>query len=195
MTKPITPSPTGRDGAPVVEDIRAERAALADAEREIGELQRRRREMLVSATMDEVLEVDRALARAGTAIDIAQAKLGPLEAEFERLRAAARDAYLAGNLKRAQGLREEGQRLIEDYAEHAAAIVAVLHRLAEIHAEVVPLNNHLPSGVDQVQVEPPRDAGATLATAVKLPGVTPYAADFWPTRPRRHAISEVYRTG
>ena len=175
MTKTIA-APTGRDEAQVVEDIRAERAVLADAEREIGELQRRRREMLVSATIDEVLEVDR-LARAGTAIDIAQAKLGPLEAELERLRAAARDAHLAGNLKRAQkGLREEGQRLIEDYAEHAAAIVAVLHRLAEIHAEVAPLNR---------QVEPLRYAGATLATAVRLPGVTAYAADFWPTLPRR----------
>ena len=148
--------------------------------------------MLASATIDEVLEVDRALARAATAIDIAQAKLGPLEAEFERLRAAARDAHLTGNLKRAQGLREEGQRLIEDYAEHAAAIVAVLHRLAAIHAEIAPLNRLLPPGVDQVQVEPPRYAGATLATAVKLPGVTAYDADFWPTRPRRLAINQVY---
>jgi hypothetical protein len=57
---------------------------------------------------------------------------------------------------------------------------------------VAPLNNHLPPGVDQVQVEPPRYAGATLASSVVLPGVTSDDADFWPTRPRRLMKNEIY---
>jgi hypothetical protein len=185
--------PIERNVGQVLADIETQRAALVNAEREIGELQLRRGEMLVSASVDEVHEVDRAIDRATITVDIAEAKIGSLEGELERLRAAARDAHLAANFARAQQLAEEARQLIVgDYASAATAIVGALVRLAEIRAEVAPLNNHLPPGVDQVQVEPPRYAGATLASSVVLPGVTSDDADFWPTRPRRLMKNEIY---
>jgi hypothetical protein len=182
--KPTIAAPTGRDQAQVVADIETQRAALAGAEREIDELQRRRCEMLTIASVDEVLDIDTILSRAAAKIDIAQARIVALEGELERFRAAARDAHLAANLARAQQLAEEARQLIVgDYVTAATAIVEVLFRLDEIRAEVAPLNRQLPPGVDGVQVEPPRYASATLATAVKLPGVDAYADDFWPARP------------
>jgi hypothetical protein len=69
---------------------------------------------MLSGTIDEVYEVDRAIDRATIATDAAEAKIGSLEGELERVRAARRDAHLAANL--------------------------ALHRLAEIDTELRVLN-------------------------------------------------------
>lgn len=59
MTKPIE-----RNVARILEDIEAQRAALADAQREIGEFQLRRREMLTTGSVDQVQEIDTSFGRA-----------------------------------------------------------------------------------------------------------------------------------
>jgi len=193
MTKSNIARTIKRNEAQVLADIEAQRGALANAEREIGELQHRRHEMLVSATIDEVHEVDRALDRAAITVDIGEAKIGSLEGELERFRAADRDAQLAANLARAQQLAEEARQLIVgDYARAASGIAETLARLAKIDAEVRALNARLPPGAAYVQIEAFRGYSATLGATVVLPGITSDDAAIWSTRPRRLTINEIY---
>jgi chromosome segregation ATPase len=185
--------PIERNVGQVLADIEAQRAALSNVQREIGELKLRRRETLLSATIEEVHEVDRALDRAAITVDIAEAKIGSLEGELASVRAAKRDVQLAANLARAQQLAEEARQLIVgDYARAASSIATTLARLAAIESEVRALNARVPPGTVDVQIEAFRGYGATLGATVVLPGVTSDDADFWPTRPRRLTINEIY---
>ena len=63
-------------------DLESERTALADAEREIADLRSRRLARLAELSVDEVRELDEAIARANTRAEIAAAKIVPLEAEL-----------------------------------------------------------------------------------------------------------------
>jgi len=183
--------PTERDLRQVAEDITAERRALADAQREAEELRRRRGEMLASATVDQVQAIDAEIDRAGIAVDLATARLGPLMAELEKLRAAVRDAMLERNLKAALALAEKGREALDRYGEHAAAIVGIFRELAEIRGELDMLNERLPPDAARVEIEPPRWGGATLASTAVLPGVGE-DANYWPVRSRRLALNEIY---
>jgi hypothetical protein len=119
-------------------------AAVSDAQHEIDELQRRRSEMLVSASVDGVQEIDTAIGRAAAKADIAEARFNALERALESLQKAERDAQTAV-LARAQHLTEEARQLIVgDDAKAASAIVETLARLAKIDAEVRALNARLP---------------------------------------------------
>lgn len=185
--------PIERKVGQVLADIEAQRAALSNAQREIGELKLRRRETLLSATIEEVHDVDRALDRAAITVDIAEAKIGSLDDELERLRTVARDAHLAANLARAQQLAEEARELIvKVYAEAAIGIAETLARLAKIDVEVRALNAHLPPGAADIRIEGFRGHGKTLGATVVLPGVSSDDANFWPARPRRLTIDEIY---
>jgi hypothetical protein len=180
-----------RAEAQILADVETQRAALADAQREIGELQLRRRETLLSAAIDDVHEIDTAIDRAATKVDMAQARINAFEEEFERLRAAERDAQTAADLARAQRLAEEARQLIVGvYAEAARTIAETLARLETIQSEVSTLTR-LPSGA-VLQIEAFRGFCATLGASVELPGVTTEDANFWPTRPRRQLPNEIY---
>jgi hypothetical protein len=108
MSKPDVAQPLERNEAQVLVDIEAQRADLTDAQREIGELQHRRREMLTTGGVDEVQEIDTTIDRAVTKVEIAEAKITVSEGELERARAAKRDALTAANLARARQLADEG---------------------------------------------------------------------------------------
>ena len=193
MMKSNIAQPIERDEAQMLEVIEAERASLSDARREMGELQLRRREMLTTASVDEVQDTDTIISRATTKIDIAQARIVALEGELASLRAADRDARAAANLARAQQLAEEARQLIvNDYARVATSIAETLARLAKIDAEVRALNARLPPGTADIRIEAFRGYRATLGETVVLPGITADDADFWPTRPRRLTINELY---
>ena len=115
--EPPVAEPIERSEAQVLADIAVQRAALSDAQREMGEHQLRWREMLTTASVDEVQDTDTVFSRAATKIDIAQARIVALEGELERVRAARRDAYAAANLARAWQLAAEARDLIDnDYA-------------------------------------------------------------------------------
>jgi hypothetical protein len=157
----------------VLKHLKAERAAFANAKREIGELELRRPEMLTTARVDEVQDTDTIISRAATKIDVAQAMINALEGELAGVRAAKGDAQLAANLARAQQLAEEVRELIVNvYAEAASAIAETLARLAKIDAEVRLLNACLPPGTADVEIEEFRGYSATLGATVVLPGIT-----------------------
>ncbi len=182
-----------RNEAQVLAETEVQRAALGDAQREIEELQHRRRKMLVSASVAAVQEIDTAIGRAATKVHIAEAKINALEGELAGVRATKRDAQLAANLARAQQLAEEVRRLITvDYAGHAGAIAETLARLAVIETEVQVLNARLLPGTADIQIEAFCGYRATLRGTVGLPGITSDDADFWPTRPRSLTINEIY---
>jgi hypothetical protein len=82
--------------------------------------------------------------------------------------------------------------IVGDYARAASAVAETLVRLAKIDAEVRALNARLPPGTVDVQIETFRGYSATLGATVVLPGITAGDGDFWPTRPRRLTINEVY---
>jgi hypothetical protein len=112
--------------------------------------------------------------------------------ELEHFHAAACNAQ-AANLARAQQLAEEARQLIVgDYAEAAGAIAETLATLAKIDSEVRALNACLPPGTADIRIEAFRGYRATLGATVVLPGITSDNADFWPTRPRRLTINEIY---
>ncbi len=71
--------------------------------------------------------------------------------------------------------------------------VAVFRELADIQGELEALNRRLPPDAAQVEIEPPRWGGATVASTTVLPGVGE-DADYWPLRPRRMALAEVWAT-
>jgi hypothetical protein len=50
----------------------------------------------------------------------------------------------------------------------------------------------LPPGAAYVQIEAFRGYRATLNATAVLPGSTAGDGDFWPTRPRRLTINEIY---
>jgi DNA repair exonuclease SbcCD ATPase subunit len=179
--------PIERDEAQVLEDIDAQRAALADAQRETGELQRRRCEMLVSASVDAVHEIDTVIGRAATKVEVAGAKVNALEAELERFYAAERDAQTAADFERARQLAEEARQLIvRDYAKAAREIAETLAKLASLETELRALRARLPTHIGELQIE------ATLGQRVVLPAITPVDAAFWPTQPRLQTINEIY---
>jgi hypothetical protein len=193
MTKSNIAQPIERDETQILEVIEAERAALSDAQREMGELQLRRREMLTTAGVDEVQDTDTIISRAATKVDIAQARIVGLEGELAGLRAAKPDAQLAANLARARQLAEEARQLIVgNYAEAARAIAETLARLETIESEVHALNARLPPGTADIRIEAFRGYSATLGATVVLPGITAGDAAFWPTRPRRLTLNEIY---
>ena len=198
MTTTKPKPPAVRDLPQVTEALMAERRGLADAEAEVSDLRERRLARLVEASIDEVREIDEAIARADTQAEIAAARLVPLAAELERLRAAERDAVLERNLKAALALAEKAREALDRYAEHAAAIVVIFRELAALRGELDTLNERLPPGAARVEIEPPRWGGATLASSTVLPGVDfneiGGGVDIWPTRARRMALTEVYRT-
>jgi hypothetical protein len=107
-----------------------------------------------------------------------------LGGELESVHAAERDARTAANLARAQQLAEEARQLIVGYYARAAnAIAETLARLATISREVRALNALLPPVIAEIQIEAFRGYRATLGGTVKLPGIMPEEADFWPPRP------------
>jgi hypothetical protein len=138
--------PIERDEAQVLKDIASRRAALAAALREAGELHRHRCEMLVSASLDAVHEIDTVIDRAATKAEIAEAKVNALELELEGVYAAAREAETAADLARAQQLAEEAEQLIvRSYATAAGQIAETLARLATIGSELRALNARRPT--------------------------------------------------
>jgi len=54
------------------------------------------------------------------------------------------------------------------------------------------LNARLPAYTGYIQIEAFRGHGPTLGQTVVLPAITPDDAAFWPTRPRRQTINELY---
>jgi hypothetical protein len=180
-----------RDEAQVLAEAETQRAALVDAEHEVSDLQIRRREMLAASSVEAIQEIDAAIRRAVTKVDIAKAKTGALEGELESLRRAKRDAQIAADLARAHQLAEEARQLIiGNYAAAARAIAETLARLETIEREVAALNARLPSG-GAIQVEASLGNCAWLRAKVVLPGIGA-DANFWPTRPRRQLPNEIY---
>ena len=192
MSKLKPAEPIERDEAQIPDEIEAQRSALSEAQREIGELQRRRRKMLLAAGVEAIQEIDSTHARAATKVDIAQAKIDALGAEFEGLRTAKCDAQIAADLARAHGLADEAHHLIVgDYVTAARSIAQTLARLAAIETEVRTLNARLPPGA-YVEIEAFKGYRATFAYRVRLPGTASEDAAFWPTRPRCLTINELY---
>ena len=179
MTKSNIAQPIERDEAQMLQVIEAERTALADAQREIGEFQLCRRELLTTGSVDAVQEIDTAIGRAATKVEIAEAMITALTGELESLRTAKHDARLAANLGRAQQLAEEARQLIVgDYAKAASSIAETLAELAAIESEVRALNARLPPGTADIQTEAFRGYSATLGATVVLPGITAGDGDF-----------------
>ena len=79
--------------------------------------------------------------------------------------------------------------IVGDYAK-AREIAETLARLASIETDLRALNSRLPSYTADTQIEAVRCA--KLCQTVVLPGITSEDAAFWPTRPRRQTINEVY---
>lgn len=147
--------------------------------------------VLPPASLDAIHEIDTAIGRAATKVEVAEAKIHTLERELEGLRAAERDDQTAADLARAQQLAEEARLLIVgDYAKAAREIVETLARLASIETELRALSARLPSYTADKQIEAVRCA--KLCQTVVLPAIAPDDAAFWPTRPRRQTINEVY---
>ena len=147
--------------------------------------------VLPPASLDAVHEIDTVIGRAATKVEIAEAKVNALEAELESFYAAEREAQTAADLARAQQLAEEARQLIVgDYAKAAREIAETLARLATIETELRALNARLPSYTADNQIEAVRCA--KLCRTVALPAISPDDAAFWPTRPRRQTINEVY---
>jgi phosphoribosylformylglycinamidine (FGAM) synthase-like enzyme len=193
MTKSNIAQTTERDEAQMLEDVENQHIAIADARRELAEIQRRRHEMLTSASVDAIQEIDRTIDRTVTKVEIAEAMITALESELANVRVAERDGRLAANLARAQQLAEEAHGLIVNgYALAASSIAETLARLAKIDVEVRALNAHLPPGAVDVQTEAFRGYRAALGATVVLPGVSSDDANFWPARPRRLTIDEIY---
>ena len=154
MKYPKAAEPIERDEARVLEEVEAQHSALADAQRESAELQQRRRRMLATADIAEIEDIDAAIVRAATKIEIAQAKVDASESELECLRAAASEAQSAANLVRARQLAEEARQLIVGaYAQAARAIAETLGILAKIENEVHVLNSDLPPDAAAIEIE------------------------------------------
>jgi multidrug efflux pump subunit AcrA (membrane-fusion protein) len=149
--------------------------------------------VLSPASVDAVHEIDTAIGRAATNVEIAEARVNALEAELESFCAAEREAQRTADLARAQRLMEEARRLIvSDYAKAAREIAETLARLASIETELRGLSARLPSFTGYTQIEAFRGHRATLGQTVVLPAITPDDADFWPARPRLQTINELY---
>jgi chromosome segregation ATPase len=147
--------------------------------------------VLPPASLDAVDEMDTVIGRAATKVEIAEAKVNALEAELESFYAAEREAQTAADLAGAQQLAEEARQLIVgDYAKAASEIVETLARLASIETELRALNARLPAYTGYIQIEAVRCA--KLRRTVALPAIGPDDAAFWPTRPPRQTINEVY---
>jgi len=193
MTKSNGVASSERAAAQALSALEAQRAALSDAQREIGDLRRRRHEMLASASVEEIQDADATIVCAATRVEIAEARLAVQEGELERLRKAAREARTAADLDRVRELAEEKQRLIStDYAQAAATIATTLARIAEIETELFPLRLRLPSGAPDVRIEPVNVYRPSLGSFVKLPGVAAGDPAFWPRHPRRLRLDEIY---
>src|SRR5580704_17184497 len=82
------------------------------------------------------------------------------------------------------------QLIVGDYAKAAREIAETLARLASIETDLRALNARLPSYAAHIQLEAVRCA--KLRRTVALPATSPDDASFWPTRPRRQTINEVY---
>jgi hypothetical protein len=82
--------------------------------------------------------------------------------------------------------------IVGDYAKAAREIVETLARLATIETDLRALNARLPAYTGDIQIEAFPGHGATLGQTVVLPPTTSEDAAFWPTRPRRQTINEVY---
>ena len=149
--------------------------------------------VLPPASLDAVDEMDTVIGRAATKVEIAEAKVNALEAELESFYAAEREAQTAADLAGAQQLAEEARQLIVgDYAKAAREIAETLARLASIETDLRALNARLPAYTGYIQIEAFRGHGPTLGQTVVLPAITPDDAAFWPTRPRRQTINELY---
>jgi DNA repair exonuclease SbcCD ATPase subunit len=147
--------------------------------------------VLPPASLDAVHEMDTVIGRAATKVEIAEAKVNALEAELESFYAAEREAQTAADLAGAQQLAKEARQLIVgDYAKAAREIAETLARLASIETDLRALNARLPSYAAHIQLEAVRCA--KLRRTVALPATSPDDASFWPTRPRRQTINEVY---
>jgi hypothetical protein len=84
------------------------------------------------------------------------------------------------------------QLIVGDYAKAAREIAETLARLASIETDLRALNARLPAYTGYIQIEAFRGHGPTLGQTVVLPAITPDDAAFWPTRPRRQTINELY---
>jgi hypothetical protein len=82
------------------------------------------------------------------------------------------------------------QLIVGDYAKAAREIAETLARLVTIETELRALNARLPAYTGYIQIEAVRCA--KLRRTVALPAISPDDAAFWPTRPRRQTINEVY---
>ena len=80
--------------------------------------------------------------------------------------------------------------IVGDYAKAARAIAETLARLATIETELRALSARLPTYAAHIQIEAVRLREARRTVA--LPAISPDDAAFWPTRPRRQTINEVY---
>lgn len=168
----------------VAREIEAMRDELASAQAALIRLQGERRAALLTGTVERVAGFDHQFGLADARIDVAEARLKALEAEYTEIENKNQSEQAAANLARAEALATEAEKLIRGaYAVAAATIAKALTRLSEIRRETARLNGHLPAGVARIDVEEFRGFASSLGDAVKLPAVVASEdSDFWPVR-------------
>ena len=170
--------PIERTEQQIIDDIALESERLGAAEQEIAALDARRAGMLTSGTLEGIRGLADSLSLARLKIEIAETRLDALNAELKRFYAAQAQAAIDAELAPLSAIDAEEERVLADYATHAAAVAEALAALQVLDARrhQVSVAVHRLTGT-WTPADSPICRGA-LTQQVKLPSIA--GPDIWP---------------